>query len=128
MTGSVALVRTDSESVYAHGAFAKYRQDGGIRVSPSAPNLKQMNNQSERCFGIALHITCTLHTSSGLTESCFPLDVYHATYLKIAYRAELWTTVRLPPCFFVYNPDSSHLRIVGSQLQAFSHNKSAKSN
>mmetsp|Transcript_29759 Transcript_29759/g.56096 ORF Transcript_29759/g.56096 Transcript_29759/m.56096 type:complete len:96 (-) Transcript_29759:2759-3046(-) len=52
MRGTVTMVRTDSESAYVHGAFAKYRLDIGIRASPSASYLKEMNGQAERYFGV----------------------------------------------------------------------------
>mmetsp|Transcript_25004 Transcript_25004/g.47496 ORF Transcript_25004/g.47496 Transcript_25004/m.47496 type:complete len:131 (-) Transcript_25004:1160-1552(-) len=48
MKDSVNMMRMNSESNYVHGAFAKYCQDCGIRVSPSVIYLKEMNGISER--------------------------------------------------------------------------------
>lgn len=71
MNGSVTLVRADLESVYVHGAFAKYCRDLGIRVSPWVFCLKEMNCYAERHFVIFMNVTCALLKTSGLPENIF---------------------------------------------------------
>lgn len=68
MKGTVTLVRTDSESVYVHGAVAKHCLDGGIRVSPSATYLKEIDDQAERYFGVVMNMSRVLLEISGLGD------------------------------------------------------------
>lgn len=115
----VTLVQTDSEFVYVHGALAKYYHHSVIRVSISAPSLKEMNGQVVRYFGTVMMIARALLTTYVLPEKFWPLAVYNATYVKNQFPCS--TLVDRSPYYmtFGYNPNLSHLRMLRSQVYDF---------
>mmetsp|Transcript_3849 Transcript_3849/g.7212 ORF Transcript_3849/g.7212 Transcript_3849/m.7212 type:complete len:125 (-) Transcript_3849:191-565(-) len=48
----ISVVKTDAESVYVHGSLSRHCSDRGIKVSPSAPYLKEMNGKAENTLGL----------------------------------------------------------------------------
>lgn len=70
------MTRIDHESVYVHGAFAEYCQDCGIRDSPSAPFLREMNGKVETLFGVVINMTRALKKTHGLSEKYWHLTIF----------------------------------------------------
>lgn len=62
--GTVTMSRTDSESKYVYGAFAKCCQDVFLRL-----HLNEMNGQAERYFGIVINMTRALLKISVLDDA-----------------------------------------------------------
>lgn len=65
MTVTTYVVRIDAEYVYVHGAFSKHCADHGVMVSPSAPYLKDINDQTERYFGVIMEMNRSMLITFG---------------------------------------------------------------
>lgn len=119
MKSSVTLVRTDSESVHIHDAFAKYCPDSGIRVSLYAPCLTEINGQAERYVAVVMNMTRVMLTTFGLSEKFWYVAVQHATCLKNHLPCSALDDRSHYFMVFGYNPDVSDLRIFKSPVHAF---------
>lgn len=65
----VSVTITDAEYVYVHCAFSKHFGDHGVKVSPSAPYLQEMNGQAERYFGVVVGMAQSVLKTSGVRRS-----------------------------------------------------------
>mmetsp|Transcript_43488 Transcript_43488/g.81435 ORF Transcript_43488/g.81435 Transcript_43488/m.81435 type:complete len:151 (+) Transcript_43488:653-1105(+) len=116
---AVKVVRTDAESVFIHGAFAKHCEQSKISISHSSPYLKETNGQAERYFGVIMDMTRAFLKTANMPHKFWPLAVRHATYVK--NRVPSAALGGRTPYEMVYGvvPSIEHIRIFGSKVSAW---------
>lgn len=55
--------------------FSKHCSGHGVKVSPSSPNLKEMNGQAEKYFGAVMDMARSMLKTSGMEERYWDLTV-----------------------------------------------------
>lgn len=83
MGHKVRVTRTDAKAMFAHGAFAQHCERAKVRISHSAPNLKETNGQAERCFRVIMDMTTAFLKIAGMYHRYWPLPIRHAGNAKI---------------------------------------------